>query len=450
MTAGNVDEMLESTNPDIRRLLGIEGEFGKGIGARQRLGREDRQGGRQLRRDLRAQRRHGLAAQDRPRPEQALEQGRHAVRPADPVAQRDRSAGRRTAAGASLVRAAAALRSAGMAVVDERQRDRSASSPARGQLFLYRPEVRQVALSRSCSSSRSSPCSTMLITNTAANLQRQNIASGFGFSTRTAGFDISQTLIDYNNASTYGRAFWVGLLNTLLVAGIGVVLRHHRRLHDRHRAALLATGWWRGSPPSMSRSIRNVPLLLQLFFWYFAVLKSLPPPRQSLRAARRRLPQRARALSAGSRCPSPASTSVLAGPGWSASWRRSSSPSGPAAARCARAPQFPVLWTSLALIVLLPLAVFFVVGAAARASTIPSSSGFNFQGGMVHAARADGAAAGPRPSTPAAFIAEIVRAGIQGVPKGQKEAAARASASPTARRCASSSSRRRCASSFRR
>src|SRR5207302_1705548 len=62
------------------------------------------------------------------------------------------------------------------------------------------------------------------VTNAIENLQRAKIASGFGFWNSTAGFDISQSLIDYSSTSTYGRAFWVGLFNTLLVAGLGIVL----------------------------------------------------------------------------------------------------------------------------------------------------------------------------------------------------------------------------------
>src|SRR5882672_11166455 len=61
------------------------------------------------------------------------------------------------------------------------------------------------------------------ISNAVENLERARIASGFGFWDHTAGFDISQTLISYTTMSTYGRAFWVGLLNTLLIAGLGIV-----------------------------------------------------------------------------------------------------------------------------------------------------------------------------------------------------------------------------------
>ena len=112
--------------------------------------------------------------------------------------------------------------------------------------------------------------------NAIANLQRAKIASGFGFWFNTAGFDISQTLISYSaQASTYGRAFWVGLLNTLLVAGFGVVLATIlgfvigiARLSTNWLVAKTATGY--------VETIRNIPLLLQLLFWYNAVLKTLP------------------------------------------------------------------------------------------------------------------------------------------------------------------------------
>ena len=119
------------------------------------------------------------------------------------------------------------------------------------------------------------------IHNAAENLARAKIASGFGFWDNTAGFDISQTLIEYQATSTYGRAFWVGLLNTLLVAAIGIVLATIvgflvgiARLSKNFLLAKLSSGY--------VELIRNVPLLLQLLFWYNAVLKTLPGPRQSL------------------------------------------------------------------------------------------------------------------------------------------------------------------------
>ena len=118
--------------------------------------------------------------------------------------------------------------------------------------------------------------------NVAQNLARSHIASGFGFWNNTAGFDISQTLIDYSpSTSSFGRAFWVGLLNTLLVAAIGIVLATVlgfvigiARLSRNWLVARLAGGY--------VELVRNVPLLLQLLFWYNAVLKSLPQLRGSV------------------------------------------------------------------------------------------------------------------------------------------------------------------------
>src|SRR5262245_35066567 len=120
------------------------------------------------------------------------------------------------------------------------------------------------------------------IKNAADNLARARIASGFGFWNVTAGFDISQTLIEYSaQASTYGRAFWVGLLNTLLVAVTGIILATIlgfligvARLSRNYLVARLASGY--------VEIIRNLPLLLQLLFWYNAVLKALPDLRSSI------------------------------------------------------------------------------------------------------------------------------------------------------------------------
>ncbi|HZD90448.1 MAG TPA: ABC transporter permease subunit, partial [Pseudolabrys sp.] len=104
--------------------------------------------------------------------------------------------------------------------------------------------------------------------NVIDHLQRAHIASGFGFWDNTAGFDIGQTLISYSaDASTYGRAFWVGLLNTLLVAGMGIFFATVigfivgiARLSDNWLVARTASGY--------VETLRNIPLLLQLLFWY--------------------------------------------------------------------------------------------------------------------------------------------------------------------------------------
>lgn len=118
-------------------------------------------------------------------------------------------------------------------------------------------------------------------TNAIDNLRRQNIASGFGFFDNVAGFDISQRPIEFSATSTYGQAFLVGLLNTLIVGVIGIVLATIlgfligiARLSSNWIVARLATVY--------VETLRNLPLLLQLLFWYGAVLKPLPGPKQSL------------------------------------------------------------------------------------------------------------------------------------------------------------------------
>jgi general L-amino acid transport system permease protein len=290
--------------------------------------------------------------------------------------------------------------------------------------LLYRPEVRQV-LFQVILIVALAALFWMIITNTAANLKRQNIASGFGFWNTTSGFDISQTLISYSNTSTYGRAFWVGLTNTVLVSVIGVFFATIvgfgmgvARLSKNWLVARLATVY--------VETIRNIPLLLQLFVWYFAVLKTLPPPRQSLE-----LPLGAslnlRGLYLPEPIPQPGFSTVLialalgivaaiAVAGWA---RRRQVRTGA---------QFHTGWTALGLVVLLPLAVFFLVGSPLEFS-YPKLRGFNFEGGIVILPELMALILGLVIYT-GAFIAEIVRAGIQGVPKGQKEAAAAIGLSP--------------------
>ncbi|HJZ32085.1 MAG TPA: amino acid ABC transporter permease [Hyphomicrobiaceae bacterium] len=283
--------------------------------------------------------------------------------------------------------------------------------------FFYRPEVRQV-IYQVVLVVVLVGLFYALIDNTAANLRKQNIASGFGFVDRTAGFDISQTLIDYNSSMTYGRAFLVGLVNTLVVAGLGIVAATVlgfvigiARLSHNWLIARLATVY--------VEVIRNIPLLLQLFFWYFAVLKALPPPRQSLTVPGGGF-LNVRGLYLPSPVPEAGFEVVLAtiligvaaslAVGLWARWRQRLT-----------GQQFPVFWTSLALIVALPLLVHVLLGSP-LAFEYPELKGFNFQGGMVLQPEFLALLLGLSVYT-ASFIAEIVRAGIQGVSKGQKEAA---------------------------
>ena len=120
----------------------------------------------------------------------------------------------------------------------------------------------------------------VLVSNTMANLARLGVASGFGFLERPSGFDIGQTLIDYSAASTFGRAFLVGFLNTILVAVVGIILATIigfvmgiARLSHNWLVNTLATFY--------VEIVRNIPLLLQLLLVYAIIIHALPQPRES-------------------------------------------------------------------------------------------------------------------------------------------------------------------------
>jgi len=117
--------------------------------------------------------------------------------------------------------------------------------------------------------------------NARANLETQHITSGFGFLKNTAGFDVSQNLIPYSGSDSYTRVFLVGLLNTLVVSLIGIFFATVigfivalGRLSPNWLVSRVAGAY--------VELIRNLPPLFQILFWYLAVLGALPPPRQSL------------------------------------------------------------------------------------------------------------------------------------------------------------------------
>jgi general L-amino acid transport system permease protein len=283
--------------------------------------------------------------------------------------------------------------------------------------LLYRPEVRQVAWQVALLLALVFAL-VWVVQNVAANLRRQNIASGFDFLGRVSGFDVSQSLIEYSNLSTYGRAFWVGLLNTLLVAVLGIVsatvlgfVVGIARLSSNWLIAKLAAAY--------VEIVRNVPLLLQLFFWYAAVLQTLPSPRQSyvlpggafLNVRGLYLPAPVAQPGFGAVALALAAGLVLAIGVWL--WARRH--------QVLTGERFPAFWTGLAAIIGLPLAVFLAVGSPLRFD-YPQLQGFNFQGGITVLPELMALLLGLSIYT-ASFIAEIVRAGILGVPKGQTEAA---------------------------
>jgi general L-amino acid transport system permease protein len=120
-----------------------------------------------------------------------------------------------------------------------------------------------------------------IVANARANLQAQRITSGFGFLDRTAGFDVSQNLIPYTGSDTYTRVFFVGLVNTLLVAVIGIFFA--TIIGFAVALGRLSPNWLLSRiSGAYVELIRNLPLLFQILFWYLAVLAALPNPRQSI------------------------------------------------------------------------------------------------------------------------------------------------------------------------
>lgn len=257
-----------------------------------------------------------------------------------------------------------------------------------------------------------------IVNNVIDNLRRSNIASGFGFINSRAGFDIAESPIAYTSDSTYGRALLVGFLNTLVVAATGIVT-----------ATIIGfiVGIGRLSNNWLLRKIctvyievfRNIPPLLVIFFWYFGVLSVLPGARDSIH-----LPFESFLNNRGFYFPRPVwgegSSLILLAlvVGIVLAWF---------VARRARQRQmttgqtFPVFRISLALIVGLPILAFALSGFP-LSFDVPKQSTFNLTGGFQVKPEFLSLYLALSFYT-AAFIAEIVRAGILGVSKGQTEAA---------------------------
>ncbi|MFS2174870.1 amino acid ABC transporter permease [Rhizobium pisi] len=254
--------------------------------------------------------------------------------------------------------------------------------------------------------------------NTAVNLARSNTASGFAFLRGRAGFEIGQSLIGYSSDSTYGRALLVGILNTVLVAVTGIItatiigfIIGIGRLSHNWLIAKLCTVY--------VEVFRNIPPLLVIFFWYSGVLAVLPQPRDSLH-----LPLNMFLNNRGLAFPKPIFETGMWAVGialligivatvFTARWAHKR--------QAATGKQFHTIWASVGLIVGLPILAFLLSGLP-LSFDMPVAGKFNLTGGSV---------VGPEFMSlflalsfyTASFIAEIVRSGIRGVPKGQSEAA---------------------------
>lgn len=255
--------------------------------------------------------------------------------------------------------------------------------------------------------------------NAIENLRAQKIASGFGFWNNAAGFDVNQKLIPFSASNgTYGQAFWVGLLNTLLVASIGIVLSTF--LGFFIGVSRLSSNWILAKLAMIYvEVVRNLPLLLQLFFWYNAVLKPLPDARNSIE-----LPGSIFLNNRGLIAPSPIFgpsfsmvvlaffIGIIAAIGFYIWSKRQQEQTGK---------QFPNGLIATAFILGLPLVVFFLLGMPLTFD-LPQQGRFNLTGGLQIFPEFVALLLGLTTYT-AAFIAEVVRAGILAVSRGQTEAA---------------------------
>ncbi|MBX5166442.1 MULTISPECIES: amino acid ABC transporter permease [unclassified Rhizobium] len=255
-------------------------------------------------------------------------------------------------------------------------------------------------------------------TQTVSNMKQRGIPLTFDFWKQTSGFQINQTLIPYDSLSTYGQAFWVGVANTLLVSAIGIMLATVigflvgiSRLSANWIAAKVAA--------SYVEVIRNVPLLLQLLFWYNAVLKPLPAPKASIS-----LPGGIYLNNRGIIMPA---VELQAGAGWIGVAVVAAVAVAVAFGAYTRTvqkrtgKQLPILLVTLIALIGLPLLASLVVGNP-WTFIYPELKGFNFRGGLQIYPEFAALLIGLSVYT-ASFIAEIVRGGIQAVSRGQTEAA---------------------------
>lgn len=257
-----------------------------------------------------------------------------------------------------------------------------------------------------------------LIHNTAENLAARRIATGFGFLERVAGIPIGESMIPYDPAEhTYGRALFIGVLNTLKVAVIGVVLA--TILGTIVGIGRLSKNWLVAKLTAFYvETIRDIPLLLQLLFWY-TILQGLPPPRQALRIG-----DWAFLTNRGLQLPvlhwetghSWVLLAFAAGAIGTFVWNRR------ARLRQETTGLRPAVWpVGCGLLIGLP-ALIWVVLRAPLEIELPVLRGFNFQGGLTISPEYFALLLGLVTYT-AGFIAEIVRSGIQAVDRGQWEAA---------------------------
>jgi general L-amino acid transport system permease protein len=257
-----------------------------------------------------------------------------------------------------------------------------------------------------------------LISNTHANLERQSIATGFGFLQKEAAFEIGESLISYSAADRYARALMVGVLNTLLVSFIGVILTVI--LGTFIGVARLSANWLVSRMAAVYIEVfQDIPILLQLFFWYAFFYEILPMPRQALSLFTGVfLSNRGLVFAVPESHPAHIYMAIAFVAGclsvyFLRRWARKR--------QANTGMTFPVFSVSVGILILLPL-LAWLAGGAPTTMSVPELKGFNFQGGLSVSPEFGALLLGLVFYT-AAFVAEVVRAGIQSVSKGQQEAA---------------------------
>ena len=257
-----------------------------------------------------------------------------------------------------------------------------------------------------------------LISNVQNNMAKQSIASGFGFIEKEAAFEIGESLIEYSAADSYGRALIVGVLNTLKVSLVGIILT--TILGTIVVVATLSKNWLISRLGFIYVEIfQNIPVLLQLFFFYALFYEAFPSPRQALnpitgvfmtnRGIDFAVPAAHPAwLYVGLAFLAACVITVMTSR-WSVKRQD------------ATGQQFPMFWAGIAILVGLPLITWVVNGAPSQMD-IPVLKGFNFSGGRNISPEFSALLIGLVLYT-ASFIAQIVRAGIQSISHGQTEAA---------------------------
>ena len=255
--------------------------------------------------------------------------------------------------------------------------------------------------------------------NTLTNMEARGIRTGFGFMNQPAGFDILLSLIPFEATDSYGRTFFVGLLNTILVSVISIIFA--TLLGFLVGVSRLSSNWLVKKVATVFvETFRNIPLLLQIFFWYFAVLATLPGVRDSISFADSVFVN-VRGLSVpkivwgdGSSIVFYAFLAAIAAIFFLTRWARKRQED--------TGQPFPLLWANLGLLFGLPLFAFLFSGMPATVD-VPKLQGFGFKGGMTLIPELVALTVALSVYT-AAFIAEAVRAGVQSVSHGQVEAAA--------------------------